>query len=65
MTKTHFRILGGIIILFVLFVCGENNIGGIPLLLGTVGVALLFELVFVKNFAVDRDVNQQWDGWLF
>lgn len=59
MTKTHFRILGGIIILFVLFVCGENDIGGIPLLLGTVGVALLFELVFVKNFAVDRDVNQQ------
>lgn len=59
MTKTHFRIIGGIIILFVLFVCGENNIGGVPLLLGTVGVALLFELVFVKNFAVDRDISQQ------
>lgn len=59
MTKTHFRIIGGIIILFVLFVCGENNIGGMPLLLGTVGVALLFELVFVKNFAVDRDISQQ------
>lgn len=58
-TKTHFRIVGGIIILFVLFVCGENNIGGIPLLLGTVGVALLIELVFVKNFATDRDKPSQ------
>lgn len=59
MTKTHFRVIGGIIILFVLFVCGENDIGGIPLLLGTVGVALLFEFVLIKKFAVDRKKPNQ------
>ena len=59
MTKTHFRVIGGIIILFVLFVCGENDIGGIPLLLGTVGVALLFEFVLIKKFAVDRNKPNQ------
>lgn len=54
MTKTQLRILGGIIILFNLVVFGENQIEGIVLLLGTVGVALLFELVLVKKFATDR-----------
>lgn len=54
MTKTQFRILGAVIILFNLVVFGSYGIKGFPLLVGTVGVALLFELVLVKSFAVDR-----------
>lgn len=54
MTKTHLRILGGIIILFNLMIIGENNIEGIMVLVMTLGVAVLFELVLIKNFASDR-----------
>ena len=54
MTKLQLRILGGLIILFNLVVFGSYGIEGFPLLVGTVGVALLFELVLVKSFAVDR-----------
>lgn len=54
MTKKQLRILGGIIILFNLVIFGENQIEGIVLLLGTIGVAILFELVLIRNFATDR-----------
>lgn len=59
MTKLQFRILGGLIILFNLAVFGENQIEGIPLLIGTIGVALLFEFVLIKNYAKDRDKPTQ------
>lgn len=59
MTKTQFRILGGLIILFNLVIIGENNIEGIMVGVLTIGVALLFELVLIKNFAVDRNKPNQ------
>ncbi|MGP5217261.1 hypothetical protein ACTXKI_12355 [Psychrobacter celer] len=59
MTKTHLRILGGIIILFNLVIIGENNIEGIMVLVLTLGVAVFFELVLVKNFASDRTKTPQ------
>ncbi len=59
MTKLQLRILGGFIILFNLVVFGENQIEGIPLLIGTLGVALLFEFVLIKKFAVDRSKPSQ------
>ncbi len=55
MTKLQLRILGGFIILFNLVIIGENNIEGIMVGVLTIGVALLFELVLIKNFAVDRN----------
>lgn len=55
MTKLQLRILGGLIILFNLVIIGENNIEGIMVGVLTIGVALLFELVLIKNFAVDRN----------
>lgn len=58
MTKTQFRILGGIIILINMAVMGTYGIEGIVLLLGTVGVALFFELVLVRHFATDSTDNQ-------
>lgn len=54
MTKLQLRILGGLIILFNLVIIGENNIEGIMVGVLTIGVALLFELVLVKNLAVDK-----------
>ena len=59
MTKTQFRILGAVIILFNLVIIGENNIEGIMVGVLTIGVALLFELVLIKNFAVDRNKPNQ------
>ena len=54
MTKKQLRILGAIIILVNLVLIGENQIEGIMVLVMTLGVALLFELVLVRNFATDR-----------
>lgn len=59
MTKLQLRILGGLIILFNLVIIGENNIEGIMVGVLTIGVALLFELVLIKNFAVDRNKPSQ------
>ena len=59
MTKLQLRILGGLIILFNLVIIGENNIEGIMVGVLTIGVALLFELVLIKNFAVDRNKPNQ------
>lgn len=59
MTKLQFRILGGLIILFNLVIIGENNIEGIMVGVLTIGVALLFELVLIKNYAKDRDKPTQ------
>lgn len=58
MTKTQFRILGGIIILIALIMIGSYEIEGIMVLVLTIGVALFFELVLVKNFATDRVDSQ-------
>lgn len=58
MTKKQFRILGGIIILINLVIFGTYGIEGIALLIGTLGVALFFELVLVRNYATDRDSKQ-------
>ena len=67
MTKLQLRILGGLIILFNLVVFGSYGIEGFPLLVGTVGVALLFELVLVKSFTAERIKNTRHgrDGYLF
>ena len=59
MTKIQLRILGGLIILFNHVIIGENNIEGIMVGVLTIGVALLFELVLIKNFAVDRNKPNQ------
>lgn len=55
MTKTQFRILGGMIILFNLWFIGNYQIEGIVILLMTLGVALLFEFVLIKKFATDKN----------
>ena len=59
MTKLQLRILGGIIILISLMVIGSYEIEGIIILLMTVGVAVFFELVLVKNFATDKEKPSQ------
>lgn len=59
MTKTQLRILGGVIILFNLWFIGNYQIEGVVILLMTLGVALLFEFVIVKNFASDRIDKKQ------
>lgn len=53
MTKKQLRIIGGVIILFNLWLIGNYNLTGIFVLIGTVGVAVLFELVLIKKFASD------------
>lgn len=55
MTKKQLRIIGGVIILFNLWFIGNYQIEGIAILLMTLGVALLFEFVLIKNFAVDKN----------
>ena len=57
MTKTQLRVLGGIIILIALVMIGSYEIEGIMVLVMTLGVALFFELVLVRYFAIDR-VNE-------
>lgn len=47
------RIVGGLILLFNLWVIGENDIGGIPALLLTVGFVLAYES-FVVSPAKDK-----------
>lgn len=65
MTKLQLRILGGLIILFNLVIIGENNIEGVMVGVLTIGVALLFELVLVKNFAIDKEKpHQEWRGFI-
>lgn len=59
MTKTQFRILGGIIILFSLWLIGNYQIEGLMVLVLTLGVALLFEMVLVKKYATYRDKPSQ------
>nr|WP_181718251.1 hypothetical protein [Psychrobacter sp.]QJS05345.1 hypothetical protein [Psychrobacter sp.] len=59
MTKKAFRIIGGIIILFNLWLIGHYQLTGIMILLLTFGVALLFEFVLVKQFASDSLGAQQ------
>lgn len=53
MTKNTIRIIGGIIILINLVIIGSYNIEGLMVLVLTFGVAILFELVLVKQFASD------------
>ena len=53
MTTKQFRILGGIIILFNLWLIGNYQIEGMMVLALTLGVALLFETVLVKKYATD------------
>lgn len=48
MTKTSLRWIGATILFFNLWLCGNYNIGGIPLLLLTVGFAVGFEYLIVK-----------------
>lgn len=59
MTKMHFRILGGVVILINLFLIGENKIEGAMILVLTLGVAVFVELILIKNFASDRVENLQ------
>lgn len=59
MTKNTLRIIGGIIILFNLWLVGHYQLTGIMVLLLTFGVALLFEFVLVKQFASDGVGSQQ------
>lgn len=47
------RIAGGLILLFNLWIIGENDIGGIPALLLTVGFVLAYES-FVVSPAKDK-----------
>ena len=53
MTKMQLRILGGIIILFNLWLIGHYQLEGLMILVLTAGVALFFEFVVVRSFAVD------------
>lgn len=47
-TSTKFRLAGGAIIIFDLWLIGQYNITGIPALLLTVGVAAVFEGFLVR-----------------
>ena len=49
MTKITVRIIGVVIIIFNLWLIGNYNITGIPVILMTVGVALFFELIIIKK----------------
>lgn len=53
MTKKQLRTIGGVIILLNLWLIGNYNLTGMFVLIGTVGVAMLFELVLIKKFASD------------
>lgn len=46
--STKLRLVLGAVLLFNLWLAGEYNIGGIPLLLMTFGLAVAFELLVVK-----------------
>lgn len=59
MTKKQLRIIGGVIILCNLWFIGNYQIEGVAILLMTFGVALLFELVLIKNFASDKIDKKQ------
>ena len=47
-TGTKLRLFGGVILLFNLWLIGQYNIEGIPVLLMTIGFALVFEFAFVR-----------------
>ena len=48
---TILRLLGAAILFFNLWLAGAYNISGVPLLLMTVGFAVVFELFIVKPAA--------------
>ena len=48
---TILRLFGGAILFFNLWLAGEYDIQGVPLLLITIGFAVAFELIIVKPAA--------------
>lgn len=52
--KTTLRLVGGLLILFNLWLCGEYNIEGAPLLLLTAGVAVALEFGVIRRLDKDR-----------
>jgi hypothetical protein len=46
--STKLRLVGGLILLFNLWLIGQYNIEGIPVLLMTIGFAVIFEFAFVR-----------------
>ena len=46
--STKLRLVGGLILLFNLWLIGQYNIEGLPVLLMTIGFALVFEFAFVR-----------------
>lgn len=51
MSTTSLRWIGAVVLLFNLWLCGNYNITGIPLLLLTVGFAVGFEFLIVRPMA--------------
>lgn len=49
MTKTKLRWIGAGVLLFNLWLCGNYNIKGIPLLLMTIGFAVGWEMLLVRQ----------------
>ena len=55
MTKMQLRILGGIIILFNLWLIGHYQLEGLMILVLTAGVALFFEFVVVNILSCEKN----------
>lgn len=54
-TSTLLRIVGGVVLLFNLWVIGNYNISGFPVLLMTFGFAIVYELVVVRLASKNSD----------
>lgn len=48
-TRTKLRLLGGSILLFNLWLIGHYSIEGLPVLLMTIGFAVVYEYVVVRR----------------
>lgn len=56
--STKLRFVGAAIILFNLWLIGQYNLTGIPVLLLTVGVAVAFEMLLVRPALKDEKAQK-------
>lgn len=54
-TATKLRLFGGVILLFNLWLIGEYNLSGFPVILLTVVFAVAYELLVVHTLASKKD----------
>ncbi len=51
---TKLRLIGGFVLLFILWLTGHYNITGIPLLLSTLGFAVGYEYLVVRPASTEK-----------